>query len=54
MKNNVIGDSRVLKAEEGMLLTNGDTDGTTVVLPLDADYTVWHEVTEAELPKEEM
>ncbi len=44
---------RILTADEGMYLTDGETYGKTVVLPVDADHTVWHEVREAELPKEE-
>ena len=44
---------RILTAEEGMYLTDGVTYGKTVVLPVDADHTVWREVREAELPKEE-
>ena len=44
---------RILTAEKGMFLTNGDTYGKTVVLPADADTSVWREVTEAELPKDE-
>lgn len=43
----------ILTADEGMYLTNGETYGTTVVLPADADTSLWHEVSEAELPKEE-
>lgn len=44
---------RILTADEGMYLTNGETYGKTVVLPIDADHTVWHEVTETELPNNE-
>lgn len=44
---------RILTADEGMYLTDGETYGTTVVLPADADYSAWHEVTEDELPNEE-
>ena len=44
---------RILTADEGMYLTDGQTYGTTVVIPADADYSVWKEVTEDELPKEE-
>jgi hypothetical protein len=44
---------RILTADEGKYLTNGDTYGKTVVLPVDADHTIWREVTEYELPKEE-
>ena len=39
---------RVLTADHGMVLTNGETYGTTVVLPEGADATVWREITEAE------
>ena len=44
---------RILTADEGKYLTEGETYGKTVVLPADADYSVWQEVTEEELPKEE-
>lgn len=44
---------RILTAEEGMYLTDGETYGKTVVLPVEADHTVWREVTEAELPEME-
>jgi hypothetical protein len=43
----------ILTADEGMYLTNGETYGKTVVLPADADASVWREVTEDELPKED-
>ncbi len=39
---------RVLTAEEGMFLTDGNTFGKTVVLPANADYSVWQEVTQTE------
>ena len=39
---------RVLTADEGMVLTNGETFGRTVVLPEGADASAWREVTEAE------
>lgn len=41
-------------ATEGMFLTDGEDYVKTVVLPDDADPSVWREVTEAELPKEEV
>ena len=44
---------RILTADEGMFLTDGETYGKTVVLPMNADPTEWREVTEAELPKNE-
>lgn len=43
---------RILTADEGMYLTDGQTYGKTVVLPVDADYTLWREVPEEELPRE--
>ena len=52
MKSEMIT-QRILTADEGMYLTDGETYGTTVVLPVDADHTVWREVTEAEIPKQE-
>ena len=38
----------ILKADEGMYLTNGETYGKTAVLPESADINVWYEITEAE------
>ena len=38
----------ILTADEGMYLTNGDTYGTTVVLPKGADISQWHEITKEE------
>jgi hypothetical protein len=52
MKSEMIT-QRILTADEGMFLTNGETYGKTVVLPADADYTVWREVAEKEIPMEE-
>ena len=43
---------RILTADEGKYLTNGETYGKTVVLPEDADPAVWREVAETELPKD--
>lgn len=42
---------RILTADEGKFLTDGETYGKTVVIPAEADYSVWHEVTEDQLPK---
>ena len=42
-----------LKADEGKYLFNGQTYGTTVILPFSADHFVWREVTEDELPQPE-
>ena len=52
MKTQIV-EQRILTADEGMFLTNGETYGKTVVLPVDADHTLWREVTEEELPAEE-
>ncbi|MBQ3000776.1 MAG: hypothetical protein IJD63_03400 [Oscillospiraceae bacterium] len=43
----------ILTAEDGKYLSNGETYGKTVVLPLDADISIWKEVEEKDLPKEE-
>lgn len=43
----------ILTADEGKYLFNGETYGKTVVLPVGADASVWKEVTEEELPKDE-
>lgn len=47
MKTQII-EQRILTAEEGMYLTDGETFGKTVVLPADADHTLWHEISEEE------
>lgn len=47
MKSEIVK-QRVLTAEADMVLTNGKTFGETIVLPVDADASVWHEITEAE------
>ena len=39
---------RILIADDGKYLTNGETYGKTVVLPMDADANEWHEITDAE------
>ena len=52
MKSEMIT-QRILTADEGMFLTDGETYGTTVVLPAHGDYSVWREVTREELPKED-
>lgn len=38
----------ILKADEGMYLTNGETYGKTVILPETANENEWHEITEEE------
>ena len=44
---------RILTADDGMYLTDGETYGKTIVLPVDADDSVWREVAEDELPKDD-
>ena len=48
-----IVEQRILTAEEGMFLTDGETYGKIVVLPASADPSIWREITEDEAPKEE-
>lgn len=38
----------ILKADEGKVLTDGETFGTTVVLPENANQNRWYEITEEE------
>ena len=38
----------ILKADEGMYLTNGETFGKTVILPENANADDWREITEEE------
>lgn len=39
---------RVLIADEGHFLTNGETSGEVTTMPIDADKSVWREITEEE------
>ena len=39
---------RILTADAGKFLTNGETYGKTVVLPMSADPSKWYEITEKE------
>lgn len=41
----------ILKADEGMYLTNGETYGKTVILPETANQSDWYEITEDEYEK---
>lgn len=43
-----IVEQRVLTADEGMTLTNGETFGKTVVLPASADADKWREISDEE------
>lgn len=52
MKTQIVR-QRILTADEGKFLTDGETYGKTVVLPADADHSVWKEVSQQELPQDE-
>lgn len=52
MKMQIVS-QRILMADEGKFLTDGQTYGKTVVLPVNADPAVWQEVMEENLPKPE-
>lgn len=47
MKTEIVN-QRVLRADAGMMLTNGSVCVTTVVMPMSADASVWTEIPEAE------
>ena len=49
MKTQII-QQRILTADEGKYLTDGETYGKTVVLPAEADHSVWKEVSPEQLP----
>ena len=52
MKSEIIK-QRILTADDGKFLTNGESVVKTVVLPADADASVWYEITEVEKEKME-
>lgn len=41
-------EQRILTADEGYYLTNGDTFGKVVTLPIGADALAWYEITKEE------
>ncbi len=43
-----IVEQRVLTADEGKTLTDGETFGKTVVMPMTADTADWHEIPDEE------
>lgn len=43
-----IVEQRVLTADEGMTLTDGENFGKTVVMPMTADAANWHEIPDEE------
>lgn len=45
---------QVLCADDGMLLTDGETYCRAIYLAVDADATRWREVPESEAPDEEV
>lgn len=48
MKNKTVGNQRYLTSDKDMILTDGVSLVTTVIMPIDADVSVWREITEAE------
>ena len=42
-----------LYADEGMVLTDGDTFCKVVYLSVGADASLWHEIPESDIPQEE-
>lgn len=51
--NTKIIEQRILTPDEGKVLTNGDAYvETAVVLPADADYSVWSEILKEDVPKD--
>ena len=47
MKEQIL-EQRILTADDGHYLTNGETFGKVVTMPVSADTSAWYEVTEAE------
>ena len=54
MKVETINAQKILTAEDNKWLFNGSTYGKTVVAPLSSNISIWREVSEGELPKEEV
>lgn len=50
MKEKIV-EQRILTADEGKILTNGEAYGKTVVLPASVDSSLWYEITEEEHEK---
>lgn len=48
MREEILDGKRRLIADEGHFLTNGDTCGEVITMPIDADKSVWREITEEE------
>lgn len=48
MQKIVDNGTTVLLADEGMMLTDGDSYGTTVRLGKEADESAWYEITDTE------
>lgn len=48
MKNKIVGNQRYLTSDKDMILTDGVSLVTTVIMPIDADESVWREITEEE------
>ena len=48
MKNKIVGNQRYLTSDKDMILTDGVSLVTTVIMPIDAAVSVWREITEEE------
>jgi hypothetical protein len=48
MKVKIVEDRKILTSDKDMILTNRESFVTTVIMPADADISVWQEITEAE------
>ena len=54
MKKSIIAGRNILKADEGMILTNGTSYGKTVVLAEGSSGDEFYEVPETEKPKDDV
>lgn len=45
MKNKIVGNQRYLTSDKDMILTDGVSLVKTVIMPIDADVSVWREIT---------
>ena len=43
-----LANRRILQADNGFYLTDNETVGVTVTVPIDVDFTIWREITEEE------
>lgn len=48
MRNEIVGNQRFISSGKDMILTDGTSLVTTVIMPIDGDVSVWREITEEE------